>query len=67
MITATIKPNNNVMMLCPSHRMRQISFETVWPTKYEYGQPLHDVYTFYCKCCNQKETLIINHEKEVIK
>lgn len=36
---------------CPSHRMRMVTSETIWPNKWGYGEPVKDVYTYKCLSC----------------
>lgn len=36
---------------CTNHLMRLISFESIYATKFEYGDPSMDIYTYRCACC----------------
>ena len=55
------KPDNAIMMACTAHKMRQISFESVYASKYGYGEPLKDIYVYKCECCQQIRTLTIKN------
>jgi hypothetical protein len=55
------KPDNAIMMVCPSHRMRMISSEEVYASKYGYGEPIYQVFTYHCSTCNQTRTQTIKN------
>jgi len=51
------KPDNAIMMACTAHRMRMVSSEAIYASKYGYGEPIADVYIYKCNCCHQTRTL----------
>jgi nitrate reductase alpha subunit len=48
---------------CTNHRMRQISYEAIYADKYQYGEPVKEVYTFKCTGSCQQTTQLITKNK----
>ena len=61
-----IKPDqqyfNKLAQECSAHRMVQTSFESVYATKGDYGDPIVDQYTYKCNgSCGQSYTVTIKN------
>lgn len=44
-------------MICEKHRPVQISYEAIYADKFQFGQPIKEVYYFKCFCCEKVTTL----------
>ena len=54
LIKADQQAFNRLAETCSNHRMIQTAYEVIYATKYEYGDPIEEVYTFTCKgTCQQ--------------
>jgi len=51
------------MTSCNNHQVKQVSYEAVYATKYEFGEPIKEVYTFRCSCCGYESQLITKPSK----
>lgn len=49
---------------CPKHRLVQVTFESIWPDKHQYGEPIEDVYTYKCFACGSTMEIRIKNQIE---